>query len=65
MTRRAIAVLIAVLCICSCTMPRIIVLKDPLTPEEHLDLGYAYEQKKEYEMAIKEYEAAAKKLRKA
>ncbi len=65
MTRRAIAVLIAVLCICSCTMPRIIVLKDPLTPEEHLDLGRAYEQKKEYDMAIKEYEAAAKKLRKA
>lgn len=65
MTRRAIAVLIAVLCICSCTMPRIIVLKDPLTPEEHLDLGRVYEQKKEYDMAIKEYEAAAKKLRKA
>lgn len=65
MTRRAIAVLTAVLCICSCTMPRIIVLKDPLTPEEHLDLGRAYEQKKEYDMAIKEYEAAAKKLRKA
>lgn len=51
--------------LCAGTMPRIIVLNDPLTPEEHLDLGFACEQKKEYGMAIKEYGAAAKKLRKA
>ena len=68
MTRRAVVFIIAILCVyavTACTMPRIIVLKDPLTPEEHVDLGLAYEQKKEYDLAIKEYEAAAKKLPKA
>jgi tetratricopeptide (TPR) repeat protein len=68
MTRRAVAIMVAVLwgCVCmACTFPRIIVLKDPLTAEEHMDLGFAYEQKKEYGLAIKEYEAAAKKLPKA
>lgn len=68
MTRRVTYIITVVLgvCICAaCTMPRVIVLEDPLTPEEHLDLGFAYEQKKEYDMAIKEYETAAKKLRKA
>lgn len=45
-----------------CTFPRIIVLEDPLTPEEHLNLGVAYEKKGEFENAIKEYKLAAKKL---
>lgn len=27
----------------SCSLPRIIVLDDPLTPEEHLHLGVAYD----------------------
>ena len=38
------------------------VLDDPLTPEEHLNLGVAYERKGELDSAIKEYELAAKKL---
>ena len=45
-----------------CTLPRIIVLKDPLTPEEHLDLGLAYERKGEFEGAIREYHLAVKKI---
>lgn len=44
------------------SIPQIIVLEDPLTPEEHLNLGIAYEKKGEFDPAIKEYEAAAKKL---
>jgi tetratricopeptide (TPR) repeat protein len=38
------------------------VLKDPLTPEEHLNLGVAYEQKGEFDHAMKEYQLASKKL---
>lgn len=45
-----------------CAFPRIIVLEDPLTPEEHLNLGVAYEKKGELENAIKEYRLAAKEL---
>lgn len=37
-------------------------LKDPLTPEEHLNLGVAYEQKGEFDHAIKQYELASGKL---
>ena len=44
-----------------CTLPRIVVVKDPLTPEEHLNLGVAYEKRGEFDNAIKEYKLAAKK----
>lgn len=65
MIRRSTAICLALLMLTACSLPRIIVLKDPLTPEEHLKLGMAYEQNKEYGLAIKEYEAAAGKLAKA
>jgi len=45
-----------------CTLPKIMVLKDPLTPEEHLDLGVAYEKNGEFDGAIKEYNLAVKKI---
>jgi len=45
-----------------CSLPRIIIHKDPLTSEEHLNLGVAYEKKGELEHAIAEYRLAAKKL---
>lgn len=45
-----------------CSLPRIIVLTDPLTPEEHLNLGVAYEKKGDLDHAITEYRIAAKKL---
>jgi tetratricopeptide (TPR) repeat protein len=44
-----------------CTSPRIVVVKDPLTPEEHLNLGVAYEKRGEFDNAIKEYKLASKK----
>jgi tetratricopeptide (TPR) repeat protein len=50
------------LCLYGCALPRIIVLDDPLSPEEHLNLGVAYERKGEPDYALKEYKAASKKL---
>jgi len=45
-----------------CALPRIVVLDDPLTPEEHLNLGVSYEKKGELDNAFKEYRTASKKL---
>jgi tetratricopeptide (TPR) repeat protein len=48
--------------ISACSLPKIIILKDPLTPEEHLNLGVTYERKGEFDDAIREYQVAARKL---
>lgn len=50
------------LLLASCSLPRIIVLDDSLSPEEHLNLGVAYEKKAEYDPAIEEYKKAAKQI---
>ena len=50
----------------SCAMPKIpqvIVIDDPLTAEQHNDLGVAYEEKGDFALAGKEYEKAIKKNR--
>lgn len=41
-------------------MPQIVVLHDPLTAEEHLQLGLIYEKKELIEEAIKHYKEASK-----
>lgn len=42
-----------------CTLPRIIVLNDPLDAHQHNDLGVAYEQRGEFDLADREYRRAA------
>jgi Tfp pilus assembly protein PilF len=42
-------------------VPKIIVLEDPLTAAEHLELGVAYERKGELDLARRQYEMALRK----
>ena len=42
-------------------VPKIIVLSDPLTAAEHVELGVAYERKGELDLARREYERALQK----
>ncbi len=56
------ALVIFLILFTSCTrFPRIVVLEDPLTAEEHIQLGHIYEGQKKYDLAIKEYRLALKK----
>ena len=43
------------------SMPRIIVLNDPLSADEHVTLGVSYEKEGKLELASREYERALKK----
>lgn len=54
------AVAIFILFLWGCAIPKIIILDDPLTPEEHLNLGVTYEKAGEFDQAIREYELALK-----
>jgi Flp pilus assembly protein TadD len=42
-----------------CSLPRIIVLNDPLDARQHNDLGVSYQQRGETDLAIREYNRAA------
>ena len=55
--------LLAVCILAACTMPKIVVFDDPLTAEQHNDLGVAYEEKGDFNLAAKEYEKAIRKNR--
>ncbi|MEZ4598255.1 MAG: tetratricopeptide repeat protein [Syntrophotaleaceae bacterium] len=43
-----------------CSMPRVIVLNDPLDSRQHNDLGAAYEARGESDLALREYRQAAR-----
>lgn len=57
----AILLLVAALLLSSCALPKIVVMEDRLTAEQHNDLGYIYEQKGIFDLAEKEYLLAVKK----
>ena len=60
--RRVAPLLLALLLAGGCSrVPKIIVLEDPLTASEHVDLGVAYERKGELDLALREYERALRK----
>ena len=52
--------LLSLLVFSGCSLPRVIILKDPLTPEEHVNLGVSYEKQGDFDNAIREYNLAAK-----
>lgn len=58
-------VLLAAALAASCSLPRIVVLQDPLSAEEHLNLGVAYERRGEPEQALAEYRKASATLPRA
>ena len=62
MIRIRLLMLTLLVIIAGCAMPRIIIYDDPLSSEEHLKLGMAYEKDGELDNAIREYKAAARKL---
>jgi tetratricopeptide (TPR) repeat protein len=60
--RKAFGLAFLVVVLASCSLPRIAILHDPLSPEEHVNLGVAYEKRGELDAALKEYKAAAKQM---
>ena len=58
----ALCLMLLAFFLCACATPRIIVLDDPLIPEEHLNLGVTYEKQGDFDNALKEYKEASKKL---
>ena len=70
MTRRRLSLGLALLLMillgsvqaCS-SLPRIVILHDPLTPQEHVTLGEAYQAQGDREMAAREFEAALRQQR--
>ncbi len=56
--RRAALLLVASLLLSACSLPRIIVLHDPLTAEEHDNLGRIYESQGKTDLALGQYREA-------
>jgi len=60
-----ICVMFVSVCLTACSLPRIVILDDPLSPEEHLNLGVTYENNGELDNALEEYKKASKTLPRA
>lgn len=53
--RLALRIALIIFVLTACSTPRIVILNDPLTAREHVDLGLAYEHKGLLDLAKKEY----------
>ena len=52
---------VVILFLAGCSLPKIIILHDPLSPEEHNNLGRIYESQNNFEKAMQQYHTALKK----
>jgi Flp pilus assembly protein TadD len=57
-----ILLLLPFLLLAGCSLPRIAVIKDPLSAEEHLTRGVIAENQGDFELALREYREAARDL---
>ena len=62
--RAALLIIVSVFLFSACAVPRIIVLHDPLTPEEHDNLGRIYESQGKSELAFEQYREALRQDKK-
>lgn len=62
--RATLICLLALLLAGGCSLPRIIILNDPLSAEEHSNLGRIYEAQQKFELAAQQYRDALEKDRK-
>lgn len=51
--------LLLLILLTGCTVPRVIVLNDPLTAAQHNDLGVAYQQRQDFDLALRAFGRAA------
>jgi len=58
--RHLLMIFVLAFCLAGCSLPRIIILNDPLDARQHNDLGVAYQQRGEPDLALREYERAAR-----
>lgn len=58
--RRLLLLLLSAALLGGCSLPQVIVLNDPLDARQHNDLGVSYQQRGEADLAIREYDRAAK-----
>jgi tetratricopeptide (TPR) repeat protein len=56
------ALILLFLAVSGCALPKVMVLRDPLSADERLTLGMGYEKSGNYEDAIREYRMASVKL---
>jgi Tfp pilus assembly protein PilF len=62
---KSLLVVVALVLLTSgCALPKIVVLHDPLSAEEHVQLGMIYQSQQKSDLAMEQYRAAVKKDKK-